>query len=1034
MFVRTARSFLFGISLLSIAVSAIAQNGMTLIGSLDNRHGNIGTQNYSGSWGYVAPDGREYAILGTVTGTSIIDITDAPTLVEVIHIAGPGSQWREMRTHKDRLYVVTEAGGGTQIIDLSQLPTTATLVKSYTYTNGGRSTSRAHSLQIADGYLYLNGCANWGTTAQRGAVIFSLADPDNPVYVGEYAPNYFHDSYVRHDTIFGASIYGTGGIYIADIKNKSAPIPIGKISYTGSGTHNVSTTKDGRYLISSDEIGTTPKTLKFWDISALPTIPTTTVATYSYSPADIEHNVFVRGNYAYTAWYTGGIAVTDVRTPSTPTTAGWYDTYPGTSGGYNGVWGAYPYFWSGKIIAGDMQTGLYVFTFDSLPPRTPTSLAEPANAVEWCDASPITFRWTSVANQQADPHEYLLTVQGPGIDSTFTTGADTFLTLTNMALLDTGIFRWWVTVKDEANMVPSEDTLTIVRPFRRPFVVSPNGGEYLKVNSEVMITWTTAPTCLDSVEIAYSTDNGSSWIIIESAYPASLASYVWTVPMTPTLQGRLRVRNAHDSVQSDVSDGGFEIFNSGVLAVIAPNGNEVYTAASTAQISWSSAFVGDVAVDYTTDNGSTWFTVAVDTPATLGSIEWVVPNIMTNLARVRISDITNPTVFDESDGVYSISPLTFPVAPAWNLVSMPVEPASRAVPVNFPTAASSAFEYLNGYVVADSIEQGKGYWVRYVGASYVAAIGSLVASDTIPVNERWNMIGSISTPIAVASISPLPGTMTITSFHGFSPDSGYYVTDTLRPGSGYWVKASEAGGIVLPSSASVTHATPEVATEAFPPNSITFTDAKGAVRTLYVDKAIERDTDNTMRWELPPPPPSGIFDVRFTTGSNVAILDENNYGKTEIAISSLHYPLTVLWNVRDAGVMIGIDQKEIPLAGTGRASIEAGTARVRLFVTSVRSATPGAFRLEQNYPNPFNPSTRIRYALPAESRVTLKVFDVLGREIATLVDGIQSAGYKEVEWDARQPKSGHNTLGGGIYFYKLTAGGVSETRKMLLTK
>ncbi len=92
-----------------------------------------------------------------------------------------------------------------------------------------------------------------------------------------------------------------------------------------------------------------------------------------------------------------------------------------------------------------------------------------------------------------------------------------------------------------------------------------------------------------------------------------------------------------------------------------------------------------------------------------------------------------------------------------------------------------------------------------------------------------------------------------------------------------------------------------------------------------------------------------------------------------------------------------------------------------------RNASPGSFALYQNYPNPFNPSTTISYVLPSFGRVTLKVFDVLGREVTTLVDRNGSPGIHSVIFDASKMTS-------GVYFYRLQAGSSVETGKLLLLK
>jgi hypothetical protein len=91
------------------------------------------------------------------------------------------------------------------------------------------------------------------------------------------------------------------------------------------------------------------------------------------------------------------------------------------------------------------------------------------------------------------------------------------------------------------------------------------------------------------------------------------------------------------------------------------------------------------------------------------------------------------------------------------------------------------------------------------------------------------------------------------------------------------------------------------------------------------------------------------------------------------------------------------------------------------------SVLPQQYELLQNYPNPFNPSTQIRYALPVASQVRLAVFNSVGQKVMVLVDGQQSAGRHQVSFDA-------SGLSSGVYLYKLSTPGFSQTKKMLLIK
>jgi hypothetical protein len=96
------------------------------------------------------------------------------------------------------------------------------------------------------------------------------------------------------------------------------------------------------------------------------------------------------------------------------------------------------------------------------------------------------------------------------------------------------------------------------------------------------------------------------------------------------------------------------------------------------------------------------------------------------------------------------------------------------------------------------------------------------------------------------------------------------------------------------------------------------------------------------------------------------------------------------------------------------------------------SDIPTEFSLSQNYPNPFNPTTEVSFGLPVASNVNLRVFNILGQEVVTLIDGQMPAGNHTVTWDGRNSSGG--TVSSGVYFYRLETEQFNQTRKMLMLK
>jgi len=171
----------------------------------------------------------------------------------------------------------------------------------------------------------------------------------------------------------------------------------------------------------------------------------------------------------------------------------------------------------------------------------------------------------------------------------------------------------------------------------------------------------------------------------------------------------------------------------------------------------------------------------------------------------------------------------------------------------------------------------------------------------------------------------------------------------------------------------------------------------------------------------------------------VEFVDRTSQIDFPIQISGAVYPITIQWSCKQKAALL-VDGKITLIAGNGSVNIEsnrvAGSSRsggqltadikLRTFTSDI-AELPAEFALEQNYPNPFNPLTVIGYQLSAPGWVSVKVYDVLGREIAILVNEKKEPGVYTFSWDASNFPS-------GVYFYRIRAGNFVETKKMVLSK
>jgi hypothetical protein len=275
----------------------------------------------------------------------------------------------------------------------------------------------------------------------------------------------------------------------------------------------------------------------------------------------------------------------------------------------------------------------------------------------------------------------------------------------------------------------------------------------------------------------------------------------------------------------------------------------------------------------------------------------------------------------------------------------------------------------------------------------------------------------------VSSVTTVPADLALGSFWGF--EGGYTVPVSLLPGKGYWVHSDSAGFIVLdaggPGFAGGSRSRPDDdgATVRLSSIRVEDADSNAALLHLFGDDRIDLS-----RYQLPPLPPPGAFDVRYASGRSAEVVPEGVVTEYPIHISSARFPLALTLS-RDAPVpaFLSIAGGLLPLSPgvpvvlhDAIALQKTGDDRGYVLTLTLpgRSGTPKDYALMQNYPNPFNPATLIPYSLPVASHVRIGIYDVVGREIAVLRDRVEEAGYQSVPWDARDVAT-------GIYFYRMEA-------------
>lgn len=309
-------------------------------------------------WGYVSPGGVEYAIIGSTAATYVYSLEDGAAPRLRARISGANSIWRDFKTFGEFVYVVADQGtDGLLAIDMSKAPDTITHTFNQLPTEEGVIT-QAHNLYITEtGLLVLAG----GNVGRGEPLFFDLnEDPRVPPFVGAARPVYAHDVYAEGGRLYSSDIFA-GELAIHDYDSLGAIRLLGTRQTSFDFTHNA-WLKDTSFAFTTDErAGAFVDAYDVKDPAAIRRVDRFR-PDESFASGSAPHNTHVRGDYLVTSWYRDGIVLTDATRPHNLIEVGKYDTYPqGGGAGFDGCWGAYPYLPSGRLIASDRESGLFVF-------------------------------------------------------------------------------------------------------------------------------------------------------------------------------------------------------------------------------------------------------------------------------------------------------------------------------------------------------------------------------------------------------------------------------------------------------------------------------------------------------------------------------------------------------------------------------------------------------------------------------------------------------------------------------------------------
>ncbi len=353
----------------------------------------------------------------------------------------------------------------------------------------------------------------------------------------------------------------------------------------------------------------------------------------------------------------------------------------------------------------------------------------------------------------------------------------------------------------------------------------------------------------------------------------------------------------------------------------------------------------------------------------------------------------------------------------WNLIGLPLIVENSNVDVIFPTSnENTLFSYGQGYVLENSLDNGIGYWLRFDSAGTSTLTGEILNEISISLYEGWNLITGLSEKISIYSASD-PGNIIVeNTLYGFS--EGYFITDTLYTGHGYWLRAFQDGAILLNLENSQRRNTKDY--------DLTDRVNSFKIKGMNLFFGVDIPSNEKIHYSLPPKPPVQTTDIRFSDDTKLC-----SQNICVIEIMSDKEFLQFECEIKGGETWELIDRNGHVTSCSGTQLLDLNDYSETYILRKITPQnSPNTFSLLPAFPNPFNPNTTLRYILPRDAFVTLTVFDMFGREITQLVNADQASGFNSVQWNATDHYG--RPVSAGVYLYRIKTDSFIQTKKMVL--